>query len=117
LGLAHAASVPFVYRPIQTSVILDPFCGCGTAIAVAQRLNRRWIGIDITHLAISLMKNRLLDSFGAAMDGAYRVIGEPVTLSEAEALAAEDKYQFQVVGARVSRCAARGTEEGRRQGH
>ena len=89
----------------EGDVVLDPFCGCGTAIAVAQRLNRRWIGIDITHLAISLMKNRLLDSFGAAVAASYRVIGEPVTLSEAEALAAEDKYQFQwwalgLVGAR-----------------
>jgi len=86
-------------------VVLDPFCGCGTAIAVAQRLNRRWIGIDITHLAISLMKNRLLDSFGADVTKAYTVIGEPVTLSEAQALADEDKYQFQwwalgLVGAR-----------------
>ncbi len=89
----------------EGDVVLDPFCGCGTAIAVAQRLNRRWIGIDITHLAISLMKNRLLDSFGAEVAKAYTVIGEPVTLSEAEALAAEDKYQFQwwalgLVGAR-----------------
>lgn len=89
----------------EGDVVLDPFCGCGTAIAVAQRLNRRWIGIDITHLAISLMKNRLLDSFGAEVGATYRVIGEPVTLSEAEALAAEDKYQFQwwalgLVGAR-----------------
>jgi DNA modification methylase len=89
----------------EGDTVLDPFCGCGTAIAVAQRLNRRWIGIDITHLAITLMKNRLLDSFGAAMEGAYRVIGEPVTLSEAQALADEDKYQFQwwalgLVGAR-----------------
>ena len=45
-------------------MVLDPFCGCGTAVAVAERLNRRWIGIDITHLAISLMKSRLHDSFG-----------------------------------------------------
>jgi DNA modification methylase len=39
--------------------VLDPFCGCGTAVAVAQRLNRRWIGIDITHLAVNLIKQRL----------------------------------------------------------
>jgi len=83
--------------------ILDPFCGCGTAIAVAQRLNRRWIGIDITHLAINLIKVRLKDSFGAS--ASYKVIGEPVTLSEAAQLASEDPYQFQfwslgLVGAR-----------------
>ena len=46
-------------RIIRTSsnegdLVLDPFCGCGTAVAVAERLKRRWIGIDITHLAIAL---------------------------------------------------------------
>jgi site-specific DNA-methyltransferase (adenine-specific) len=48
----------------EGDVILDPFCGCGTAISVAHRLNRRWIGIDITHLAVSLIKHRLRDAFG-----------------------------------------------------
>lgn len=84
-------------------LVLDPFCGCGTTIAAAQSLGRRWIGIDITHLAITLMKHRLVSSFG---DGArYNVLGEPVSLPDAEALAAEDPYQFQwwalgLVGAR-----------------
>jgi site-specific DNA-methyltransferase (adenine-specific) len=72
---------------------LDPFCGCGTAVASAQRLNRRWIGIDITHLAITLMKHRLQSAFGDHV--AYSVIGEPVTLPDAAALAASDPYQFQ----------------------
>ena len=49
----------------EGDVVLDPFCGCGTAIAVAQRLNRNWIGIDITYLAISLMKHRLHDGLSA----------------------------------------------------
>ena len=48
----------------EGNTILDPFCGCGTAISVAQRLKRRWIGIDITHLAIGLIKKRLSDAFG-----------------------------------------------------
>lgn len=87
----------------EGDVVLDPFCGCGTAIAVAQRLNRRWIGIDITHLAITLTKNRLHDAFGD--QATYKVIGEPVSLPDAEALAGEDPYQFQwwalgLVGAR-----------------
>ena len=43
--------------------MLDPFCGCGTAVAAAQKLNRQWIGIDITHLAVALMKNRLKTGF------------------------------------------------------
>jgi site-specific DNA-methyltransferase (adenine-specific) len=84
-------------------VVLDPFCGCGTAIASAQKLGRSWIGIDITHLAISLIKVRLRDTFGDAVH--YKVIGEPTTAEDAAALAESDKYQFQwwalgLVGAR-----------------
>ncbi len=83
--------------------ILDPFCGCGTAIAVAQRLGRRWIGIDITHLAITLIKHRLRGAFGDRVS--YKVIGEPVSVPDAETLAQQDPYQFQwwalgLVGAR-----------------
>jgi site-specific DNA-methyltransferase (adenine-specific) len=89
----------------EGDTVLDPFCGCGTAIAVAQRLNRRWIGIDITHLAIGLIKKRLDDAFGESVRATYEVIGEPVDLKGAEALAKEDPYQFQwwalsLVGAR-----------------
>jgi DNA modification methylase len=74
-------------------IILDPFCGCGTSIAVAQRLKRHWIGIDITHLAITLIKKRLHDSFGKKTK--FTVIGEPTSLPDAIALASQDKYQFQ----------------------
>jgi site-specific DNA-methyltransferase (adenine-specific) len=91
----------------EGDVVLDPFCGCGTAVAVAQRLKRNWIGIDITHLAIGLIKSRLRDAFGDAISTTYRVVGEPVSLPDAEALAKEDPYQFQwwalgLVGARRS---------------
>ncbi|MCS6869916.1 MAG: DNA methyltransferase, partial [Anaerolineae bacterium] len=74
-------------------VVLDPFCGCGTAIIAAQQLGRRWIGIDITHLAIALNKWRLRDRFGD--DVRYRIIGQPVDLSSARQLARENRYQFQ----------------------
>jgi len=89
----------------EKGIILDPFCGCGTAIAVAQRFNRKWIGIDITHLAISLMKHRLMDSFGELILNQIRVEGEPVSISGAKQLAKDDPYQFQwwslgLVGAR-----------------
>ncbi|MDV2504114.1 MAG: DNA methyltransferase [bacterium] len=77
----------------EEDVILDPFCGCGTTIIEAQRLNRRWIGIDITHLAISLIKHRLYDAFGGKVD--YEVIGEPVSIPDAQTLAKEDPHQFQ----------------------
>lgn len=84
-------------------VVLDPFCGCGTTVAAAQRLGRQWIGIDITHLAIALIKHRLETAFGAA--ATYRVVGEPTTVEDAKVLADSDPYQFQwwalgLVGAR-----------------
>jgi site-specific DNA-methyltransferase (adenine-specific) len=87
----------------ENDIVLDPFCGCGTTITVAEKLNRKWIGIDITHLAISLMKNRLQDTFGDSLD--YDVVGEPVDLKGAMALKKQDPYQFQwwalgLVGAR-----------------
>ena len=79
----------------EGDLVLDPFCGCGTTIQVAQRLNRRWIGIDITHLAIGLIKKRLSDAFGPEIKPTYEVVGEPTDYEGAAALAAEDKYQFQ----------------------
>ena len=87
----------------EGDLVLDPFCGCGTTITVAEKLRRKWIGIDITHLAISLIKHRLEDSFGEEVE--YEVIGEPTDLKGAEELAKQDPYQFQwwalgLVGAR-----------------
>ena len=79
----------------EGDLILDPFCGCGTTVQVAQRLNRRWIGIDITHLAIGLIKKRLSDAFGPQIRDTYEVIGEPTDYAGAAKLAEEDKYQFQ----------------------
>ena len=84
-------------RIIQASsnegdVVLDPFCGCGTAVVAAQRLNRKWIGIDITHLAIGLMKWRLKNMTPAP---SFRVVGEPKDLAGAVELAEQNKYQFQ----------------------
>jgi site-specific DNA-methyltransferase (adenine-specific) len=79
----------------EGDLVLDPFCGCGTTVQVAQRLNRRWIGIDITHLAIGLIKKRLSDAFGPEIKSTYDVVGEPTDYAGAAALAAEDKYQFQ----------------------
>jgi DNA modification methylase len=77
----------------EGDLVLDPFCGCGTTVAVAQRLKRRWIGIDITHVAINLMKRRLHDAFGK--DVAFQVIGEPTDWAGAADLAKSDPYQFQ----------------------
>ena len=89
----------------EGDVVLDPFCGCGTAIAAAQKLQRSWIGIDITHLAIGLIKHRLRDTFGDDITQSYEVLGEPVSLPDAAVLGKDDPFQFQwwalgLVGAR-----------------
>lgn len=76
-------------------VVFDPFCGCGTTIAAAQKLGRKWIGIDITHLSIALQKYRLKDSFGLEEKKEYDVKGEPEDLPSAQQLAHDDRYQFQ----------------------
>ncbi|MEX0786685.1 MAG: DNA methyltransferase [Dehalococcoidia bacterium] len=73
-------------------IVLDPFCGCGTAVHAAHKLDRRWIGIDVTHLAIGLVRRRMRDAFPGIE---IKVVGEPVDLSGARDLAARDKYQFQ----------------------
>jgi DNA modification methylase len=98
MGYPTQKPMALLERIIRTSsnegdVVLDPFCGCGTAVIAAQELNRSWIGIDITHLAINLMRNRLKDSFGDA--ARFKVIGEPVSLPDAETLALQDPFQFQ----------------------
>jgi site-specific DNA-methyltransferase (adenine-specific) len=78
----------------EGDVVLDPFCGCGTSISVAERLHRKWIGIDITHLAITLIRHRLHDTHGTEI-APYEIIGDPKDLYSAQALAIEDRYQFQ----------------------
>jgi DNA modification methylase len=76
-------------------VVLDPFCGCGTALIAAEKLGRRWIGIDVTYLSIAVMKARLADSFALTE---VPVIGQPTEVSGARALAEgpdDGRYQFQ----------------------
>ncbi|MCJ7508174.1 MAG: site-specific DNA-methyltransferase [candidate division Zixibacteria bacterium] len=87
------------------SIVLDPFCGCGTAMAVAQRLKRKWVGIDITHLAVNLIKWRLKNQFGLIPKKDYDVVGEPADFEGAKELAVQNRYQFQwwalsLIGAR-----------------
>jgi hypothetical protein len=101
----------------EGDVVLDPFCGCGTTIQVAQKLNRRWIGIDITHLAIGLIKTRLDDAYGPEIRSTYQVIGEPTDVAGAAQLAEENKYQFQywalgLCGARPNEAIKKGADRG-----
>jgi len=130
LGYPTQKPVALLERIINASsnpgdLVLDPFCGCGTTIDAAEKLGRQWIGIDITQLAITLIKKRLFDTYGYGIrfvsasspehpvgdvaDGSnttvVRVIGEPVSPEDAAKLAEDDKYQFQwwalgLVGAR-----------------
>ena len=83
----------------EGDLVFDPFCGCGTTIAAAHKLKRRWIGIDITHLSIALQKYRLQNQFELVSGADYDVIGEPVTVDAARALARdpdnEGRYQFE----------------------
>ena len=76
----------------EGDVVLDPFCGCGTAVHAAQKLGRQWIGIDVTHLAISLIEKRMRDAFPGIE---FSVEGTPKDLASAQDLASRDKYQFQ----------------------
>lgn len=90
----------------EGDIVLDPFCGCGTAIVVSERLRRRWLGIDITHLAVGLIKNRLRDSF-PEHPPTFLTVGEPESLADAEELAQQDRFQFECwilseVGARIA---------------
>ena len=135
LGYPTQKPVALLERIIRAScpeggVVLDPFCGCGTTSAAAQALCSPWIGIDITHLAITLIKQRMKDSFGieqivrATSSGkgevekvgetateygeaerSFYVVGEPTSEPDALALSISDPYQFQwwalgLVGAR-----------------
>ena len=77
----------------EGDVVLDPFCGCGTTIHAAEKLNRQWIGIDVTHLAIGLIRDRLRDAFPQAD---FDVYGVPRDLAAARELAASDKHEFQL---------------------
>jgi site-specific DNA-methyltransferase (adenine-specific) len=119
LGYETQKPLPLLERIINASsnegdIVLDPFCGCGTAVVAAQKLNRKWIGIDVTHLAINLMRNRLKDSFNIKAE----VIGEPADLGGAKELASQpDKYQFQwwalgLIGARPLGEKKKGADKG-----
>lgn len=74
-------------------VVLDPFCGCGTAVDAAQKLGRRWLGIDVTHLAIGLIEKRLRAGYGDQLR--FETIGSPRDLASAQRLAEDDPHQFQ----------------------
>jgi site-specific DNA-methyltransferase (adenine-specific) len=98
LGYPTQKPVGLLERIIAASsnpgdVVLDPFCGCGTAVDAAQKLGRRWVGIDITHLAIGLIEKRMREGYGEA--ARFETIGSPRDLASAQRLAQDDPHQFQ----------------------
>ncbi len=98
LGYPTQKPVALLERIIKASsnegdLVLDPFCGCGTTIHAAEKLNRQWIGIDITHLAIGLIRDRLRDAFPTAQ---FDVLGVPRDHAAARELASADKHEFQL---------------------
>jgi site-specific DNA-methyltransferase (adenine-specific) len=119
LGYPTQKPLALLERIIQASsnpgdVVLDPFCGCGTAVHAAQRLGRTWIGIDVTCLAIGLIERRLMDAFPGLR---FDVHGTPKTLEDALDLVKRDKYQFQwwaagLVGARPHSGRKKGADRG-----
>ena len=122
LGYPTQKPVALLERIVQMAsnpgdLVLDPFSGCGTTVDAAQELGRRWVGIDITHVAIGEIKHRLVGRYGPAITTTYRTIGEPTTVDDARVLAEEDKFQFQawalgLVGARVAGSAKKGGDKG-----
>jgi site-specific DNA-methyltransferase (adenine-specific) len=125
LGYPTQKPVELLERIIQLSsnpgdVVLDSFCGCGTAISAAQKLGRKWIGIDITHLSISLQKYRLKAEFDLEPGKDYAVIGEPTTVADAKALANEQendgRYQFQFWALSLIQAKPLGGDSGSRNG-
>lgn len=122
LGYPTQKPLALLERIINSSsqtgnLVLDPFCGCGTAIDAAQKLGRRWIGIDITHLAVGLIKNRLVTGYGPDITATYSVVGEPTDLAGAQELAAAAPFEFQawalgLVGARRADSNRRGADTG-----
>lgn len=119
LGYPTQKPVSLLERIISSSsnendVVLDPFCGCGTTIHAAQKLNRRWIGIDVTHLAIALVERRLKEAFPGIV---YEVHGVPKDVAGARDLAERDKHQFQMwitaaIGAQPYKGGKKGMDRG-----
>jgi site-specific DNA-methyltransferase (adenine-specific) len=100
----------------EGDLVLDPFCGCGTAIAVAERLKRRWIGIDITYLAINLVQRRLRDHHPTDLSP-YEIVGAPTDMQGAEALKEISPHQFEwwavdLVNARPAKDHKKGADTG-----
>jgi site-specific DNA-methyltransferase (adenine-specific) len=92
LGYPTQKPLELLERIIKASsnegdVVADFFCGCGTTITVAERLKRQWVGVDISHLAVKLMANRLINAFGKDVKTTFEIFGFPKDIDSAKELA------------------------------
>jgi site-specific DNA-methyltransferase (adenine-specific) len=118
LGYPTQKPLALLERIMQASsnpgdIVLDPFAGCGTTVTAAEKLGRRWIGIDITHLSIALLRYRMKAAFPGAI---FQVIGEPEDLGAARQLALDDRYQFQWWALSLIKAKPLGGQEGSKIG-
>lgn len=118
LGYPTQKPISLLERIIEASsnpgdIVLDPFCGCGTTVAAAQKLGRRWIGIDITHLSIALMKYRLEEMFP---DIDFQTLGEPESVGAARYLAEHDRFQFEWWALSLIKARPSGGQKGSKKG-
>jgi hypothetical protein len=100
LGYSTQKPLALLERIINASsnpgdVVLDPFCGCGTAVDAAQKLGRRWIGVDVTWLAIDVIEHRLAEQYGAGIKATYELLGIPKDIGAAGALFERDPFEFE----------------------
>lgn len=97
LGYPTQKPIALLHRVISAAsdegdTVLDPFCGCGTTIAAAEQLHRKWIGIDITFLSVALIKKRIKEHYP---DCKFDVVGEPRSSEDARALFEQSPFQFE----------------------
>ena len=100
LGYPTQKPLTLLERAIKSSsnegdLILDPFCGCGTAAHAAETLGRRWVGIDVSAFSVGLMRGRILRHFQHLTTDDVLVRGVPVNVLEAETLAQRNKFEFE----------------------
>ena len=117
LGYPTQKPLPLLERIVAASsnpgdLVLDPFCGCGTAVHAAEKLGRRWTGIDVTHVAIQIIEGRLEAEFEGDRKADYEVKGTPTNLPEAHKLAELDKHEFQLWAARLVGAAPEARKKG-----
>ena len=100
LGYPTQKPIALLERIVSASsnpgdIVLDPFCGCGTAIAASEKLDREWLGIDVTHLSVALVESRLKAEFGLEAGRDFHLEGTPKSLGAAQFLFDQYPFQFQ----------------------